>query len=96
VVWVGHADVDDGDLGCQSRYQLEQLVDVAGLPGHLEAGVGQQPGDPLAKQRGVVGEHDLHRRLTAAPAHRGWPGRGFGGLWVWSAWHGSHARTTVP
>ncbi len=65
-----HPDVDDGDLWGGPRDQLQQLVDVAGLPGHLEAGVGQQPGDALAEQRRVVGElawpagHGSHARTS--------------------------------
>jgi hypothetical protein len=86
-----HPDVDDGDLWGGPRDQLQQLVDVAGLPGHLEAGVGQQPGDALAEQRRVVGEHDLHRGRTTTPARPPWVGS-----LAWPAGHGSHARTSVP
>jgi hypothetical protein len=51
----------------------EQLVDVAGLPGHLEAGVGQEPGDPLAEQCRVVREDDLHWGAAAfATPVRSW------------------------
>ena len=53
-----HPHVDHGHVGLVRADLAEQVLRVAGLPDDLEAGILQQPSDPLAQQHGVVGDHD--------------------------------------
>ena len=45
--------------------QREQRLGVAGAADDLVAGVLEQPGEPLAQQHGVLGDHDAHGSSTA-------------------------------
>ena len=56
----GHADVDERDVGTLVAHAREQRSGVADLGDDLEPGLGEQPGDALADQRRVVGDHDPH------------------------------------
>ncbi len=38
----------------------DEVVGVAGLADDLVTGVLEQPGDPLAQQHAVLGDHDAH------------------------------------
>ena len=71
--------------------EREQRVGVAGAPDDLVAGVLEQPGEALAQQHGVLGDHDPHGSSTAirVPAP--------GGLSIasvppWAATRSTHAR----
>ena len=49
----------------------QQLEPVRRLPDHVEAGVGEQPREPLAQQHLVVGDDDAHgtsARIVVCPA----------------------------
>ena len=66
VVEVGrHADVDDGEVRRVLAHQRQQRVRVARPPDHLVAGVLEQPGEALAQQHRVLGDHDTHGSSTA-------------------------------
>ena len=55
-----HPDVDDRDVGCVLVDHGEQLVGVGG-PGHdVDPRLGEQVGQAVAQQPGVVGDHDPH------------------------------------
>ena len=64
-----HPDVDDRDVRAMLADGLQERVGVAGLGDDLEAGLGQQPRDPLAQQERVVGEDEPqgHARLEQGP-----------------------------
>ena len=56
-----HADVDDdGVRRVGSRPRASSSLGVADLGGDLDAGVCEHPGQPLAEQHRVVGDHDPH------------------------------------
>src|SRR5216683_497606 len=55
-----HADVDDGGVGLGGADRAQQRGGVAGLADHVDAGVGEQPGDALAGQHHVLGYDDAH------------------------------------
>ena len=66
VVVVGrHAHVDDRELGLVLADQREQRVGVARPADDLVAGVLEQPGEALAQEHGVLGDHDAHGSCTA-------------------------------
>ena len=56
-----HADVDDRDvrLLCERRGPQE-LVGVGGLADHVDARVGEQPGESRPDEHDVVGDYDAH------------------------------------
>ena len=55
-------DVDDGDVGREAADLGQQLRRRAALGGHLEACVGEQPGEAVAQQDAVLGDgHPQHR-----------------------------------
>ena len=62
VVGVGrrHADVHDGDVRAPRIDHPQQRVGIAAAPDDLEAGVLEQPREPVAQQRLVVGDQDSH------------------------------------
>ena len=53
-----HPDVDDRDVGVVLADGDEERVGVADLGDDLEAGLDQQPGDPLAQEERVVGQDE--------------------------------------
>ena len=55
-----------------SRIAREQAVGVADLGDDVEAGVDEQPGDALAQEHRVVGEHEPQRHRAGRPG-RGSP-----------------------
>src|SRR5919204_2266678 len=55
-----HADVDHGDVRAVAPHLQEQLVGAAGLSDDVEAGVGEDPGHPLAQEDRVLGEDYPH------------------------------------
>ena len=57
-----HLHVDDRDVRLVRGDLAQQVGRIAGLGDDLEAGVAEQPHDPLAQQRLVLGDHDAHRR----------------------------------
>jgi hypothetical protein len=69
----GHADVDHDRLGWVGPYPGEQLLVVADLSGDLDAGGLEHPGQALAEQHRVVGDHDLHgsSAMTQVPSPAG-------------------------
>ena len=68
-----HADVDDGDVRRLVLHLAEELLGVAGLADHLEPRLGEEAGDALPKEDGVVGDHDPHgiSALSTVPNPRG-------------------------
>ena len=56
----GHADVDHGGVGLGHADRAQQRGGVARLADHVDAGVGEQPGDTLAGQHHVLGYDDAH------------------------------------
>ena len=67
-----HADVDDGDVGGVGGDVLEELVGVAGLGDDVDPAVGEEAGEALADDDGVVGEDHPHG--IAAVTRVPWPG----------------------
>ncbi len=67
VVWWGHPDVDDREVGSVLANERDQLGGVAALAHHLEAGTLEQAGQTLAQKDVVLGQH--HSR-TRSPSHR--------------------------
>src|SRR5215213_10827873 len=66
----GHADVDHGQVGTVGVNGRDQAGAVADLGHDLDPAVGQQPGQALAQQDGVLGDHDPHgssARITVGP-----------------------------
>jgi hypothetical protein len=60
-VWVGgHADVDHHRLRRVGPHPGQQLLAVAHLGGNLDGGGLKDPGQALAEQHRVVGDHDPH------------------------------------
>ena len=55
-----HADDDDRDVGLRLVDRGLERVGVAGLGDDLVPCVGEQAGEPLAEQRGVLSDHDAH------------------------------------
>jgi hypothetical protein len=55
-----HADVDNGQVGAVGVDGRDQAGAVADLGDDLDPAVGQQPGQALAQQDGVLGDHDPH------------------------------------
>ena len=53
-------DVDDGDVRLLRRDHAEQRVAVLDRGDHVEAVVPQQPRQPVAQEREVLGDHDAH------------------------------------
>src|SRR5215211_4185483 len=56
----GHAHVDHGQVGPVGVDGRDQAGAVADLGDDLDPAVGQQPGQALAQQHGVLGDHDPH------------------------------------
>ncbi len=72
-----HPYVDDDDVGIQFDDRLQQPCGVAESGDHLVAVLGEQPGDSLAQQHGVLGDHDAHGSSTdqqGRPVERDSPG----------------------
>src|ERR687898_1696212 len=65
-----HPDVHDRNVRLERIDHAEQGLGIPTAPGDLEAGVLEQPGEALAQQRLVVGDHDAHGIST-----RSWPSR---------------------
>ena len=66
VVVVGrHPHVDDREVRLVLADQREQRVGVARAADDLVAGVLEQPGEALAQEHGVLGDHDAHGSCTA-------------------------------
>ena len=60
-LWVGRQpDVDDRDVQLMAVDLAQQLVGVLALGDHVEAGVAQQAGEPLAQQHAVLGDGYAH------------------------------------
>ena len=60
-VWVGGMRMSTiATSGRCSLHEREQLVAVGGAPDHVEAGLGEQPREPLAQEHRVVGEDHAH------------------------------------
>src|SRR5439155_20549926 len=59
-----HADVDHRDVGLVRSGLAYQLLPVASLPDHLEAGLLEQPHDTFAQQHGVFGDDHPHGKLA--------------------------------
>jgi hypothetical protein len=55
-----HPYVHDGDVRLPRLDHAQQGVGIATAAGDLEARILEQPGEALAKQRLVVGDHDSH------------------------------------
>ena len=55
-----HADVDERDVGAARVDHAQERVGVAAAAGDLDPGVLEQPGESVAEQRFVVGDHDAH------------------------------------
>ena len=66
-------DVDDRDVGRVAAHLQQQLVGGLAAADHLEAGLVEQPHEPLAQQDAVLGDHDPHgiSALTRVPPPRG-------------------------
>src|SRR5205814_2258230 len=64
-----HPDVHDGHVRAVFGHGAQQFVRVARLADHLDARVGQQPGQARTQQHHIVGYDDAHgiTTLTAAP-----------------------------
>ena len=62
-------DVDDGDVGRLAADRGQQVVGVVAARDHVEAGVGEQPRQPLAEQHAVLGDGYPHgiSALTRVP-----------------------------
>src|SRR5262249_61887579 len=56
----GHADVDDGRVRPGRADRVHQGGGIAHLAHHVDAGVGEQPGDALAGEHHVLGYDDTH------------------------------------
>ena len=54
-----HPDIDDRKIGLCRSDDLHEGFGRAGLPGHLEASLDEQPDDALAEQDRVVSDDDL-------------------------------------
>ena len=59
-----HPDVDHRDVGMVGSDLAQQILGVAGLAGHFEAGFLEQARQTLAQQHGVVGDHDTDFGVT--------------------------------
>src|SRR5215204_4793171 len=55
-----HLDVDDRHVRTGQLHPPHELLGVGGLPDDLESGLFEQPGEPFAKKRFVVGDYDSH------------------------------------
>ena len=53
-------DVDDRDVGALAQHGVDERVAVVDGGDDLEAVVAQQPRQPVAQQREVLGDHDPH------------------------------------
>jgi hypothetical protein len=54
----GHPDVDDDQLRRLFANNAEELHGVAGLPGNLETGPGEQAGEAFSKKHIVISQHN--------------------------------------
>src|SRR5438552_8022065 len=65
-------DVDDRDIRCVAAHLEQQILRGLALTDDLEAGVGQQPREPLTQQNAVLGNRYAHgisaRRRVPPPA----------------------------
>ncbi len=55
-----HTDIDDGDIGQALGHGHFERRAVADAGDDLDTGLGQQPGQGLAQQARIVGDHDAH------------------------------------
>ena len=68
-MWVGGIRMSTiATSGRCSRTAAQELVGVAGLADDLEAGLDEQPGDPLAQEERVVGEDEPEGHAPATRA----------------------------
>ena len=65
-----HPDVHDRDVRLVHRDVAQQILGVAGLRDDVEAGLHEQPGDSLAQEHRVVGEHDADGDRAGTGAQR--------------------------
>ena len=67
-----HLDVDHGDVGPVRQRPAQEVLGVAGLRHHVEAGLVEQPHDALAQEDVVLADHDAqglrHRSNAISPA----------------------------
>ena len=61
-----HANVDDRDVGVVAAHLEHQLVGVPCLPDDLDLRLLEQPREPLAQQRRVVGDHGREAAVVRA------------------------------
>ena len=68
----GFSSADDAisDLGRVAPHLQHQLVRVAGLADHVEAGLLEDPSHALPQKDGVVGEHHAHEPESRCPRGR--------------------------
>ena len=55
-----HADVDDRDIRLVAANRVLQLVGIGRLGENLEAALGEDAGEPFAKEGRVLGDHYSH------------------------------------
>ena len=65
-----HPDVHDRNVRLVHRDVAQQILGVAGLRDDVEAGLHEQPGDSLAQEHRVVGEHDADGDRAGTGAQR--------------------------
>ena len=53
-------DVDDGEVGPLEHHRVDQRVAVLDRGDDVDAVVAQEPGQPVAEQREILGDHDPH------------------------------------
>src|SRR5512132_281426 len=66
----GHLDVDDGDVRALELDAAQEARSVLGFPHHVEAGVGEEAGEPLPQEHGIVGDdypHGISARILTPP-----------------------------
>ncbi len=51
-----HLDVDDRDVRAGELDPPQELGRVLGFPDHVEAGIGEEPREPLAEEHRIVGD----------------------------------------
>src|SRR6266536_75288 len=66
------ADIHDRDVRCVAAHLEQQIVGGSALRDDLEAGLGQQPREPLAQENAILGDRYAHgisaRRRVPPPA----------------------------
>src|SRR3954471_18234518 len=68
----GHPDVDDGDIRAMVGDGVGEARCVGQGGADVYARLGQQPGQTLAQQRRVVGDHDPHGSSASTIVPCGW------------------------